>query len=45
MSEICVELQEADGSGDLARASELLDYLEMEFDRVNRALGAQIERT
>ena len=45
MSGICVELQEAGGSGDLARASELLDCLEVEFDRVNRALGAQIERT
>ena len=44
MAEICADLQEIGDSGDLARAPELLERLEAEFDRVRSALEAEIAR-
>jgi CheY-like chemotaxis protein len=40
MAELCEELQEVGGSGDLARAPKLLERLEAEFDCVRPALKA-----
>jgi two-component system sensor histidine kinase/response regulator len=45
MVTICTELQEAGESGDLARAPELLGWLEAEFGRVRQSLEAQVARS
>ncbi len=42
MAELCAQLEEAGASGDLSRSSELLERLEEEFGRVDRALRAEV---
>ena len=45
MSRLCGRLEVAGASGDLSRAPQLLGALEAEFGRVDRALGAEVDRS
>ena len=44
MAEICENLQEMGGSGDLSGASELVEQLEAEFGRARQALEAELTK-
>jgi two-component system, sensor histidine kinase and response regulator len=45
MSNLCAQLEDAGASGDFDRSPELLDRLREEFGRVERALGAEVDRS
>ncbi len=44
MAELCAKLQVVGASGDLSRASPLLERLKAEFGRVRSALKAELQR-
>ena len=44
MAAVCAELEKVGGSGELRRAPELLERLEVEFDRAHQALNAELPR-
>jgi HPt (histidine-containing phosphotransfer) domain-containing protein len=45
MSDLCAQLEDAGAAGDFARSTELLERLREEFGRVDRALGAEVDRS
>jgi HPt (histidine-containing phosphotransfer) domain-containing protein len=45
MSALCAELEGAGASGDIEQSQELLQRLREEFGRVDRALGAEVDRS
>ena len=44
MAAVCAEREKVGGSGDLRRASQLLERLEVEFERTRQALNAELPR-
>jgi HPt (histidine-containing phosphotransfer) domain-containing protein len=45
MSDRCAQLEDAGAAGDFALSTELLERLREEFGRVDRALGAEVDRS
>jgi two-component system, sensor histidine kinase and response regulator len=45
MSDLCAQLEDAGAAGDFALSTELLERLREEFGRVDRALGAEVDRS